>query len=41
MDLFQIINELYKINVIKIGNFELKDGTKSNFYIDVRTLYPI
>jgi uridine monophosphate synthetase len=39
MELFELVDRLHRINVIKTGDFELKDGTNSKFYIDVRTLY--
>jgi uridine monophosphate synthetase len=34
-----IIRDLFNINVIKFGEYELKDGSISPIYIDMRTLY--
>ncbi|UCG03672.1 MAG: hypothetical protein JSW11_06725 [Candidatus Heimdallarchaeota archaeon] len=38
----QVISTLEKINVLRFGDFELKNGSRSSFYIDLRILpnYP-
>jgi len=39
MSKVSLINEFYRCNIIQHGNFTLKSGEKSNFYIDCRKIF--